>query len=132
MEAVYTALIAMGSAIVIKVLDWVFSKSSEKKGAIAHLTQKVDKIGTDLTNHIADNREQSAIQARQRIQRFNDELLRGQKHTKEYFDSILIDCDFYDKYCSVENPDFRNQVTSMAEENIKRIYRKCQEERSFL
>lgn len=131
MEAVWTALIAMGSAIVVKLLDWILNRRNEKKGAIAQLTNKVDKIASDLKAHINENREQSAIQARQRIQRFNDELLRGQKHTKEYFDSILIDITDYDRYCN-EHEEFRNQVTSMAEENIKRVYRKCQEERSFL
>jgi hypothetical protein len=131
MEAVWTALIAMGSAIVVKLLDWILNRRNEKKGAIAQLTNKVDKIASDLKSHINENREQSAIQARQRIQRFNDELLRGQKHTKEYFDSILIDITDYDRYCN-EHEEFRNQVTSMAEENIKRVYRNCQEERSFL
>ncbi|MBR3330034.1 MAG: hypothetical protein IKG25_02325 [Mogibacterium sp.] len=131
MEAVWTALIAMGSAIVVKLLDWILNRRNEKKGAIAQLNNKVDKIASDLKSHINENREQSAIQARQRIQRFNDELLRGQKHTKEYFDSILIDITDYDRYCN-EHEEFRNQVTSMAEENIKRVYRKCQEERSFL
>lgn len=131
MEAVWTALIAMGSAIVVKLLDWILNRRNEKKGAIAQLNNKVDKIASDLKSHINENREQSAIQARQRIQRFNDELLRGQKHTKEYFDSILIDITDYDRYCN-EHEEFRNQVTSLAEENIKRVYRKCQEERSFL
>lgn len=131
MEAVWTALIAMGSAIVVKLLDWILNRRNEKKGAIAQLTNKVDKIASDLKSHINENREQSAIQARQRIQRFNDELLRGQKHTKEYFDSILIDITDYDRYCN-EHEEFRNQVTIMAEENIKRVYRNCQEERSFL
>ena len=131
MEAVYTALIAMVSAIVVKLLDWLISRRNEKKGAIAQLTNKVDKIASDLKSHIDENREQSAIQARERIQRFNDELLRGQKHTKEYFESILIDITDYDRYCN-EHEEFRNQVTSLAEENIKRVYLQCQEDRSFL
>ena len=131
MEAVWTALIAMGSAIVIKLLDWILAKRNEKKGAIAKLTEKVDKIASDLKSHIDENREQSAIQARERIQRFNDEILHGQRHTKEYFDSILIDITDYDHYCS-EHQDFRNQVTSLAEENIQRVYKKCLEEHSFL
>jgi hypothetical protein len=131
MEAVWTALIAMGSAIVVKLLDWILNRRNEKKGAIAQLTNKVDKIASDLKSHINENREQSAIQARQRIQRFNDELLRGQKHTKEYFDSILIDITDYDRYCN-EHEEFRNQVTSMAEENIKRVYKKCMMDKTFL
>lgn len=131
MEAVWTALIAMGSAIIIKLLDWILNKRNEKRGAIAKLTEKVDKIASDLKSHIDENREQSAIQARERIQRFNDEILHGKMHTKEYFDSILIDITDYDHYCS-EHQDFRNQVTSLAEENIQRVYKKCLEEHSFL
>lgn len=131
MEAVWTALIALASAVIVKLLDWILSRRNEKKGAIAQLTNKVDKIAEDLKNHIEENHEQSAIQARERIQRFNDEILHGKMHTKEYFDSILIDITDYDRYCS-EHQDFRNQVTSLAEENIQRVYKKCLEEHSFL
>lgn len=131
MEAVWTALIALASAVIVKLLDWILARRNEKKGALAQLTNKVDKIAEDLKNHIEENREQSAIQARERIQRFNDEILHGQKHTKEYFDSILIDITDYDRYCSTHE-NFRNQVTSLAEENIQRVYNKCQEDRSFL
>lgn len=131
MEAVYTALIAMGSAIIIKLLDWLLARRSEKKGAIAQLTQKVDKIAQELKDHVDENRESSAVQARQRIQRFNDELLHGQLHTKEYFDSILIDITNYERF-SNSHEDFKNQVTGMAVENIKRVYKKCMEDKSFL
>lgn len=131
MEAVWTALIALGSAVIVKLLDWILARRNEKKGAIAQLTQKVDRIAADLKNHIEENREQSAIQARERIQRFNDEILHGQKHTKEHFDSILIDITDYDIYCAAHE-NFKNQVTSLAEENIKRVYDKCQQERDFL
>ena len=131
MEGVYIAIVGLVSAVIVKSLDLIFQKLGEKKGAVARLTEKVDTIASDLKSHIKENREQSAIQARQRIQRFNDEILRGQLHTKEYFDSILIDCDFYDHYCN-DNPVFRNQVTSLAEDNIKRVYKKCMEEKSFL
>lgn len=131
MEAVWTALIAMGSAIVIKLLDWLLARRSEKKGAIAQLTQKVDKIAQELKDHVDENRESSAVQARQRIQRFNDELLHGQLHTKEYFDSILIDITNYQRF-SNSHEDFANQVTGLAVENIKRVYKKCMEDKSFL
>lgn len=131
MEAVWTALIALGSAVIVKLLDWLLARRNEKKGAIAQLTRKVDKIASDLKAHIEENREQSAIQARERIQRFNDEILHDQKHTKEHFDSILIDITDYDQYCSTHE-NFKNQVTSLAEENIKRVYDKCQQEKSFL
>lgn len=128
---VLVALVGVVSAVLVKLLDRVWQKRDEKKGAMGQLSQKVESISDRLDKHIADDERYHIIQCRQRIQRFNDDILHGQKHTKEFFDSILIDIGDYDRY-SASHPEFRNQVTSMAEDNIKRIYKKCMTDKSFL
>lgn len=131
MEAIWTALIAMGSAIVVKVLDWALARRSEKRGAIAQLSRKVDSIGSKLDAHIKEDQETKAIAARNRILRADDEILHGVKHSHDFFRSLLLDITAYEQY-SQTHPDFPNEVTRSAEDNIRRVYEKCKRENSFL
>lgn len=131
MEAVYTALIALASAVIVKVLDWVLARKAEKKGAIAQLSKKVDSISDRLNTHIAEDQESKAISARHRILMADDEILHGVRHSKEWFESTLIDITNYNNYCR-EHPTFPNAITLSAVANIQRVYEKCKEENSFL
>lgn len=90
----------------------------------------------DMDNVLKDaKKEQKQFEARQwrnQIVRFNDELLLNQvKHSKSTFETILISCSDYEKYCN-KDPDFRNGVATEAIANIRRCYRKCEEEQDFL
>ena len=100
------------------------SMSDELKSQISALDAKLDK-------HIEDDEEHAARACRARIQRFNDELLHGVKHTKDHFDSILLDLTAYDQYCNTHEA-FKNNVTASAAQNIQTTYLHCMEERSFL
>ena len=132
MEAVYTALIALASAVIVKTLDLIFAKATEKKGAIANLTKKVDDIGSKLDSHISEDEKSKAIHARQRILRADDEIRHGVLHSKEFFDSVLEDdIKFYQEYCNT-HPEFPNAVALSAINNIMRVYEKCKAENSFL
>lgn len=75
--------------------------------------------------------ETEATTCRYRILRFNDEILHDQQHTKEHFDQILDDVTRYEKFCR-EHPEYENNKAVLAIENIKRIYKKCTDESSFL
>lgn len=91
---------------------------------ITELTKKVD----DLDDKI-DERE--AVSARARIQRFGDEIFHNQKHSKDHFDGILIDIDYYEEHCR-NHPKFRNNVTVATTKRIKDIYDDCLETNGFL
>ena len=133
MDGVYVALVGLASAVLVKLLDRIWQKRDEKKGAMGRLSSDLKSVSDRLDKHIADDEKDHIIQCRYRIQRFNDEILIGQRHSREFFDSILIDITDYDNYCAdPSHAGFRNQITSMAEENIKRVYKKCLEEKSFL
>ena len=73
----------------------------------------------------------SATTSRYRILRFNDEALHGKKHTQEHFDQILTDIDEYENFCK-SDPGYKNNKGKMAMENIKNIYKKCNQDNSFL
>ena len=81
-----------------------------------------------LETMIAEN---EATTCRYRILRFNDEILHGQRHTKEHFDQILEDITRYEKYCE-GHPEYENNKAVLAIDNITRVYRKCSDENAFL
>jgi N-acyl-D-aspartate/D-glutamate deacylase len=95
------------------------------------IKQMMSKIIADLRNEREDRLQSEAKACRSRVIRFNDELLNNVHHSKSMFDTILIDCSDYEKYCA-EHPQFRNSVATEAIENIKRTYRKCEEDHDFL
>lgn len=77
------------------------------KAAIESLADKVDR--------------NQAILARTHILRFDDELINGVDHSKEYFCQQLQDIDTYEAYCKL-HPDFRNNYATIASEHIKKVY----------
>ena len=89
----------------------------------------------DIRQAQADDRaateENKAITSRVRILRFNEELLRNEKHSKEMFDQTLTDVTNYTHYCK-EHPEFENDRAVLAIQNIRRCYQKCQEEHDFI
>lgn len=91
----------------------------------------IDKLKDTFTRFEGEESEKDAMGARRRILRFNDELLREERHSKEYFDDILEDLKIYDSYVK-SHPSYINGRTEMAEKNIKRCYELCMEKHSFL
>lgn len=94
-------------------------------------TRKIDELREDLTmlNDAFDMME--AKEARYRILRFDDELLMGERHSKEHFDQLLVDIDIYEKYC-MTHPKFPNNRCVMAMVHIKEIYKQCVAKNDFL
>lgn len=99
-----------GRAVNGEVLDEIDSIKREQK-----VTQnKLDK-------HIQDDDERDANMHRQRILRFNTELMRGDDYPHEYFVDMLRDIDEYERYCE-NHPGYKNNRAVMAIANIKRVY----------
>jgi len=116
------------SVLVALVSSSGFWSRMEKKSGLNEKMDEIEKGQKVISEKIDINEVKSA---RRHILRFNDELLDNIRHTKEYFDDVLSDCDTYDKYCQ-SHPDFPNNRTKFAEENIKRAYQKCQIDHDFL
>lgn len=69
--------------------------------------------------------------SRRRILSFDSEIRKGEKHTKEDFNDVVIDIDKYESYCNT-HPHYQNTRSAMAEDHIKRVYEKCLEDNDFL
>lgn len=109
-------------------------------GWLGHLIGKtineevLEKVA-DLTNDVEDLRKKEELervrQSRQRILHFSDEILYGQRHSKEHFDEVLEDIDLYEDYCR-EHEDYENNKAVLAIATIRDVYKKCLREHNFL
>lgn len=119
------ALLTLVQITPIKVNPW---------SAIARAIGKA-LIGGDimakLEEHIRVDDERDADMHRYRLLRFNTELLRKTRHTKEEFDEILYSVTYYERYCE-DHPKYENNRAVLAIENIKRVYKECMEANDFL
>ena len=124
--------IIIGSGLIeispIKLNPWTWVLSPLRKALTGGLTAQIGEVQTqvntlqqDLLKHIDESREEEVKNARQRILRFNDEIIQKQKHSKEHFDDILGDIDLYEDYC-VDHPKFPNNRAVMAINHIKETY----------
>lgn len=87
------------------------------------ITDKQDKIEKKLDEHIAQS-------YRNKIMRFQDELLMGMMHSKEQFEEVLDACDDYEEYVKANN--IKNGKCKQAIAYIKRVDAKCKDERSYI
>ena len=119
------ALLTLVQITPIKVNPW---------SAIARAIGKA-LIGGDimakLEEDIRVDDERDADMHRYRLLRFNTELLRKTRHTKEEFDEILYSVTYYERYCE-DHPKYENNRAVLAIENIKRVYKECMETNDFL
>lgn len=108
----------------IKINPWTWLAKQAGKALNGDLVSEVRNLRSDFDVSLAN-------QARTRILRFNDELLRKEKHSKEMFDSVLEDIDQYERYCG-EHPNYKNSKAALAIANVKRCYEKCEIDGDFL
>lgn len=129
----------------VKLNPWTWVGNLCKKGINAigktmnsEVLSKIARIETELAavqqqvEAMSDaSDEQAAISARARILRFGDEVLHGQKHSKEHFDSILRDAKKYERYCAAHE-SFENGITEPTVERIREVYQERLEKNDFL
>ena len=102
----------------------VLEKLGQQEKDLAGVKKKVESIEERIDKGEAD-------QCRQRILRFNDELLHNMEHSKEYFDNVLDDIDTYERYCKTHE-NYLNSKAEMAIANVKAVYKKLSAKGGFL
>lgn len=90
--------------------------------------KEVEKVGADLKEtqrkldeHIRTDDSRDADTRRQRILRFNMDLIKGEIPTHEYCVDMLVEIDIYMEYCRTHERTYINQRATLAIENIKRV-----------
>lgn len=115
----------------IKINPWSWIAKMIGRAINGEMIAKIDKINDDLIKFKEVIDERNAELLRNHILRFGDELLHGIKHSKEHFDQILVDITNYNDYCDT-HPNFKNDMTRLTTEYIKKTYQECMDKHSFL
>lgn len=105
-------------------IQFLISRRDTTQQRLTEISDQMER----LSNKIDRN---AAVLARTHILRFDDELLNGMEHSREYFRQQLDDIDTYDDFCTV-HPDFKNSYTIMASEHIKSTYKRLVEKGEFM
>lgn len=112
--------------------------TDRKKVTIEEINDKLDAQGKKLNSleesfakKNAEDHEKEAKAARRRILQADDEIRVGVKHSKDYFEDVLRDVDYYEEYCD-NHPHFKNKCAESAIRNVSACYDTCKTENSFL
>lgn len=135
---VLVALLSLVEVSPIKINPWSGlakwlgrSINGEVLESVAEAKKAQKETRRALDEHIRADDERNADTLRMRILHFNNELLRGDRHTREDFIEILAVIDAYEQYCK-NHPDYRNNRASHAIANIGRVYDERLKLRDFL
>ena len=112
--------------------DRLDEKMAELDNADRQIRDEMERTDRQILSELAAIREaldertkiddaRHADTMREYILRFNMELVRDVKHTREDFVEVLAKMDDYDKYCR-SHPDYKNHRAKAAIDNISRVY----------
>ena len=107
------------------------SINKEMMDKVDGLEDDIKGIKTEVDTLKKEEELERVRQARQRILRFNDEILFNKRHSKEHFDEILEDITLYEHYCD-EHEEYENNKAILAIETIREVYKECLKEHDFL
>lgn len=131
---------ALGGGGILGFVQFLINRRDGKQNEIKALREAlqglakkedVDKLSSEIDTMKKQSEERNATNVRVRILRFSDELMQSVWHSKDSFDQAILDCDFYEKYCS-GHPGYKNSIAGAAIEYIRKTYQKCLEEHAFV
>lgn len=82
---------------------------------------KLEGIEKRMDKMEAEDAEREAKHARIRILRFGDECAHDVRHSRERFEQVIEDVDFYETYCR-DHPDFKNNKAVLTIKIVKDTY----------
>lgn len=119
--------LASGLAATVQVVQDVAEQLSEMKETISNIQDQVNHVTNSVDSIHGEIEENTAIECRVRILRFNIDLVMAKRNNeslpKDLFEQTIIDIDKYDNYCR-KHPDFKNKITVAAERHILSEYDK--------
>ena len=109
----------MTASCIWDFIKFLISRKDGKESELGGIKKAIETLSDKVDRN-------QAILARTHILRFDDELINGVEHSKEYFSQQLQDIDTYEAYCAI-HPDFKNNYAVIASEHIKKTYKELLE-----
>lgn len=136
-SCVVAAIIGGAITLINSILQrkWLQKDKNEDKNN--EILTEISEIKTKFDDHIKDEAEwrkqmqfKDMKASRVRILKFNNEILQGINHTKEFYDEILDEIDEYELSCQ-KYDEFINNKAKYAIKNVKDSYRQKMAENTF-
>ena len=121
----------IGGGGFLAFVQFLITRHDNKKGKTREILAAIEKLSDEVAQVKGDMDRRDAVLARTHILRFDDELINGIKHSKEYFCQQLHDIDVYEQYCESHH-DFQNSYAVMAIAHIRSTYKECLEKNKFI
>lgn len=118
---VTVVIAALGSSGLFAFITFLINRHDGKNERLNRLCSDIENIKEHLTELDSKNDMQDARTSRARILKFDDELVEGRIHSREYFLQILDDCETYEKWVK-KNPDVKNGYAKQAVKHIQKTY----------
>lgn len=143
MGTVLTIVLSLiGSSALFSFIQFLIIRRDKNNGQFKQVVSRIEdmdkrvKAGFETVNSEVktlrqDMERTSATTARVRILRASDEISHKMRHSKEWFDQLNDDINFYQNYCK-NNPDFINNKANHAIDNINEVYGKALKDNDFL
>lgn len=114
------------------LFEWIGNLlMSGVKNDIKRIDTELKSVKQELGAMQYSGEQNEAKAARTKILRCSDEVYRGDRHSKEYFDNILEDIKTYTDYCR-DHQEFKNERAVIAIRRIEEVYERCLRDHSFL
>lgn len=121
MEIVYTIL---GSAGLFSLLQYLITRRDARTKMLETIKKEIDEIK-------ADRLLDKATDARRRILRSSDEVLQGMNHSQEWWEQVMDDVTYYEKYCATHQ-GYENNKAKIAIKELTECYEQRRERQDFL
>lgn len=123
-------LAVLGCGGFFTLLQFLIQRYDSKKGEMASIRKELAEIRSDIKRLDDKGDRREAENKRVRILRFEDELQRDIRHSKDSFDQVMGDITDYNQYCDA-HPDFRNNQTLATVAHITKVYNERLEKHNF-
>ncbi len=143
MQIILTIVLSIiGSSAVFSFLQFLITRKDKKDDQFNQILSKMDDmdtrvedgfsaVDTDMKKLRYDLERTTATTARVRILRASDEISHKMRHSKEWFDQLNDDINYYETYCK-DHPEFVNNKAKHAIDNIDGAYSKALKDNDFL
>ena len=112
--------------------------TGKKKISNEEIAEKLDRQGKQIdtleksfARKTEEDDEREAKASRRRILRADDEIRIGMRHSKDFFEDVLRDIDYYENYCDT-HPHFKNKCAESSIRNVIATYDRCKAQNDFL
>ena len=128
---------------VLAFVQFLIQRNDSKHDKMEEVNKSIRALSEDMKERFdtldkkigaveAKTDEYYAVSCRVRLLRFEDELQSDMRHSKDAWDQVMSDIDYYKKYTDPgKHPDFKNGQTEATIEHIEHGYRERLEKRDF-